>query len=889
MLLAALGVVAALLFSRTAPRTLRAAGIVTVGALALAAVAAPSLLPFQPDSRDQLARVAQFYRRAGAGEPVLEFSRWDPVGRVEIYSWRGQFMRAPADLPFKVFTQDAGAASTLFGLGTLPGGDVRVFDDSVYGVASLLRPRSDILIIGLGGGPDVQAALRHGARSITGVEINGTAAHIAAGPFAKFLGDPYHQPGVTIVVQDGRSYVAAAKRQWDVLQMSGTDTLTVQSSGASVLAESYLYTVEAFLDYLHVLRPDGILSILRFGVEPFRLGAIATRALLRLGVADPSDYVVVLGQGRMRLTLVKKRPWTEAELGALDAIAARSVEANAGIIFPPYDLWEYKLGAPLEVLYAPRRPDNRPGLARVLAEAAVDGSAAQTAPTDDRPFSPLQAVQLPQGRHGGAGGGQQIPAYLGFISVLLVVSLVLRLGPLIPRRRKGLRGGRSWITLAYFFLLGACYMLIEIVLLQKTVLLVEHPAYSVSVVLASLLLFSALGSWLSERLRVAPGRLALGAVLMIVVAGAVLVFAGERLFARPAAPALRRAGRGRLLLAPFGTAMGTSSSHATAGRRRRPVCPGHRRQRAGLGPRHDPVHARGDAHRVPRPAGHRGGRLRPGRPGLPRPGRAEGRRVVSEVTGDGAAPAAPARSPWKRAALPAAFAALVVVQLAALFYFEPPGLLFSDVPASGRDLDTHIEQTWRFTEAFDGWGKTWSYDPHLLAGWPNGTIFDADNKGWELWTWAWTKLGVPRGVAFNLFLLFAHLAVPWVVFFSARLFGLRRGTALLAGALGLALWYADGFLHWAWWGGMTAYTVSAYACLLPVAFFFRYLADRRIRHAVGLAATLPLVHLIHPYAFFALARRCSGCTCAPSARCGPAITPWPASPSPRPWRPTPGG
>ena len=53
-------------------------------------------------------------------------------------------------------------------------------------------------------------------------------------------------------------------------------------------------------------------------------------------------------------------------------------------------------------------------------------------------------------------------------------------------------------------------------------------------------------------------------------------------------------------------------------------------------------------------------------------------------------------------------------------YFEPPLVLFGDDPMSGRDLDTHVEQVWRVTEALDGWGKSWAYDPQMLAGQPAG-------------------------------------------------------------------------------------------------------------------------------------------------------------------------
>jgi len=203
-------------------------------------------------------------------------------------------------------------------------------------------------------------------------------------------------------------------------------------------------------------------------------------------------------------------------------------------------------------------------------------------------------------------------------------------------------------------------------------------------------------------------------------------------------------------------------------------------------------------------------------------------------------------------ALPLAFVLLVVAQGLLFLYNEPPRVIFTERPLSGRDFDTHLGQVWRVTEALDGWGKSWAYDVQLLAGNPNGTIFDADNKGWEVWTFALWKLGLPKGLAFNLFLVLAHLLVPWVVFAAARLFRLERWSALLAAYGAVAVWYFDGFLHWAWWEGMVAYSFAAYLCLLPLALCYRFLLERRLWQGIALAAVMAVAHLVHPYVFFML-------------------------------------
>lgn len=198
------------------------------------------------------------------------------------------------------------------------------------------------------------------------------------------------------------------------------------------------------------------------------------------------------------------------------------------------------------------------------------------------------------------------------------------------------------------------------------------------------------------------------------------------------------------------------------------------------------------------------------------------------------------------------FVLVLAAHLGLIFYFEKPEIVFSDTPKSWLDYDTHIEQAWTVSEALDRFGKSWAYEPKLLAGYPTGTIFDSDNKGWELWTFALWKVGLSKGLAFNLFILLAHLAVPWVVFFSARLFGLEKWAALLAASMGIVLWCFDVYPRWCWWVGMTAYAMASYFFLLPLSLFYRYLKDLRLKHLALLALFMSIGHLLHPLTFLML-------------------------------------
>lgn len=197
--------------------------------------------------------------------------------------------------------------------------------------------------------------------------------------------------------------------------------------------------------------------------------------------------------------------------------------------------------------------------------------------------------------------------------------------------------------------------------------------------------------------------------------------------------------------------------------------------------------------------------------------------------------------------------AVAAVHLGLLWFFLPPHLALRDEVLAGGDMSTHTAQTFRVLEGLEGWGQTWVYDVQLLAGFPNGAIFDADNKGWEIWTWLGMKLGLSFARANNSFLIASHLLGPPIVFAAARLFGLRRWPALLAALFASLFWFFDSFTHWCWYIGMVEYDFSAYLCLIPLGLFYRFVVERRVWQAIAAALSLGAVLTVHPYTFVILA------------------------------------
>src|SRR5258708_39762293 len=113
--------------------------------------------------------------------------------------------------------------------------------------------------------------------------------------------------------------------------------------------------------------------------------------------------------------------------------------------------------------------------------------------------------------------------------------------------------------LLYFLFIGAGYFLIEVGLIQKFVIFLVHPTYALTVVIFSMLMSSAAGSYASRRMvGTDEGRLikALGCVAMltallgVIVPSLLTALVGLRL------PLGLKVATTVLLIAPLGFAMG---------------------------------------------------------------------------------------------------------------------------------------------------------------------------------------------------------------------------------------------------------------------------------------------------------------------------------------------
>jgi hypothetical protein len=316
------------------------------------------------------------------------------------------------------------------------------------------------------------------------------------GAYRDFSGGIYDHPNVRVAVDDGRSFVRRSPDKYDVIQASLVDTWAATAAGAYTLTENTLYTVEAFTDYLDHLNDDGILTITRWVFDGLRLISLAQEACARRGW-DAASRLAIVQHDNVATFLLKKSPFTPAEAAQLRATTDRLqfrilyAPGNEGPIAPPPGEWVEgtETAAYANLIVAPDRE-------RFYANYEQDIRPT----TDDRPFF-FHTTKLEDqfavafGRAMLFGNGLSALLTLMGISAALVAGFVV--GPLIVAGGDRPAGWLSWLV--YFGSLGAGFMLIEVAVLQRFVLLLGHPVYSLTVTLFSLLLGTGIGAALSRR------------------------------------------------------------------------------------------------------------------------------------------------------------------------------------------------------------------------------------------------------------------------------------------------------------------------------------------------------------------------------------------------------
>jgi len=315
----------------------------------------------------------------------------------------------------------------------------------------------EVLILGAGSGTDVAAALRHGAKHVTAVDIDPVILRLGA---ERHPDKPYSDPRVTIVNDDARHYLATTTKKYDLIVFALIDSLTVQSSFSSVRLESYMFTEESFRAVRDHLTPRGVMALYNYFREKWLVDRLANTAATVFG-QEPLAHV---HQERAYLAVM--------------LIGPRLRELTSPPPLPGLDLAYGQAHDP-----TPATPLRR--------DASVIPA------TDNWPFLYMRAPEIP--RH-----------YIAALAVVLLVS-VISVGATLRFSGSALRNPQSALS---FFFLGAGFMLLETKSIVQFALLWGSTWSSASLAIASVLAMALASALIAARIDVRRR----GSILVVLLA-----------------------------------------------------------------------------------------------------------------------------------------------------------------------------------------------------------------------------------------------------------------------------------------------------------------------------------------------------------------------------------
>jgi SAM-dependent methyltransferase len=419
----------------------------------------------------------------------------------------------------------------------------------------VLKQAPETFVVQFGGGISTAVALKSGSSHVTVAEGNPailTAFREDAGLRA-FTGDVLHNPKVSVVDYDGRLYLANTANRYDVIDLSLADSAGLSSPGGFAIVEKYSYTREAMSAYMRALKPGGILSVTLWNKEEPPKSVMKLYATMAAAARDVDDgkiadkFYVVSSYLSTATVLYKRGGFTPEDVAKLNAhTKAMSFDE---IYYPGFKTDDSELAQILQdyrdqffgessdpTAPSEKEPNDKPPPGAPGSETAKDGAPAP-------PKVPATVLGRLAWHFLINGGWQKVaddyvfdtriltnhqPYFAAYIKVkdllkftdrlelvqdewgylllwatlaiAAVFAFTLVLFPLIFgwrtifSRYPGKAG-----TMLYFLCLGLGYIIVEVGMIAHFVLALSNPTVSASVLITGMLVFSGLGSFVSER------------------------------------------------------------------------------------------------------------------------------------------------------------------------------------------------------------------------------------------------------------------------------------------------------------------------------------------------------------------------------------------------------
>ncbi len=195
--------------------------------------------------------------------------------------------------------------------------------------------KNSVLIIGPGGGIDIAAAYFGRAKFIKAVEVNPSFVQL----MRKYNPETFtSKSNIDVKVQEGRNFVRTTKSKFNIIFLTIPVTKGIRSANYLNLTEDYLFTVEALKDYLNVLTNNGrIIFTLHNEEEVFKMTSNYLALMESRGITQEEalKHIYVISDGMMPVVVIKKEPFTPAEIQPRHVLA-HYLGFDRGIMFFPF-------------------------------------------------------------------------------------------------------------------------------------------------------------------------------------------------------------------------------------------------------------------------------------------------------------------------------------------------------------------------------------------------------------------------------------------------------------------------------------------------------------------------------------------------------------------------
>jgi hypothetical protein len=345
-----------------------------------------------------------------------------------------------------------------------------------------------VLVIGSGGGRDVVASLVSGTKDVTSVEIN-PIIYETVKSYGDRAGNVYSHEHVRSFVDEGRSFITRSSEKYDIIYVPFVDTWASVSSGGLSVSENFLYTSEGFQQYYDHLTDRGKIVTVRWLIDAPRFISTYAKLLEQNGIPQDQLHrhlIMVTADSytqdpSVTMVIFSKSPFTDEEISFLSQS------------FSQYD---YK------PILIPGQMIREPYSALLKGEINLDQfynmfDTKVYPVTDDNPYFLSFEKPLPS--------AVEILLYasIGIVAIFLLVPFAW-----MRRTREEeeeeedskISELRIATVIPYFAALGMGFILIELALLQKLILLMGNPTMTFALLLFTLLISSGSGSLISSRI-----------------------------------------------------------------------------------------------------------------------------------------------------------------------------------------------------------------------------------------------------------------------------------------------------------------------------------------------------------------------------------------------------